>query len=221
VISLLLLSLSALAENKVVIIDTGLDLNDARFKPVLCSSGHKNESYDTHITDYHGHGTHIAGIIAQQAEEADYCLVIVKYYSQSPKAANFITAALKYAVSLEDVKIINISAGGSDMDLDERDYILHNPNIIFNVAAGNNAKKLDPCDYYPACYNFPNMNVIGNLAPSSNYGSIVRAVERGQNVFSTAPGGGYATHSGTSQATAIYTGKMVRKLFSKSNPNRQ
>jgi serine protease len=215
-LGLLLLSLSALAENKVVVIDTGLDLKDERFKTVLCSDGHKNLSYDTHLMDHNGHGTHIAGIIQKYAEDANYCLVIVKFYSESPKAPNYITEALKYASSLQDVKIINISAGGADEDLDEKATIFNNPNIIFNVAAGNNAKKLEPCDYFPACYGLPNMNVIGNISPSSNYGPIVKAVEDGKNVLSSIPGGGYAIFSGTSQATAIYTGKMVRKLFPKS-----
>jgi subtilisin family serine protease len=216
---LLLLSLSALAQNKIAVIDTGLDLNDARFKSVLCSEGHKNLSYDEHITDYHGHGTHIAGLIQQYAEESDYCMVIVKFYSQSPRAANYVANSIKYATSLPNVKLINISAGGSDLDLDERFYIMSNPNVIFNVAAGNNARKLEPCDYYPACYGLPNVNVIGNLAPSSNYGPIVKAIENGHNVLSAIPGGGYATYSGTSQATAIYSGKMVRKLFPKSISN--
>jgi hypothetical protein len=50
---------------------------------------------------------------------------------------------------------------------------------------------------------------VGNLnAKSSNYGPRVRFWEDGNNITA----GGY-TMSGTSQATALFTGNMVKKVL--------
>lgn len=51
--------------------------------------------------------------------------------------------------------------------------------------------------------------------PSSNYGLRVTKWEIGTDVVSTLPGGKTGTMTGTSQATAIETGKMVRERFPK------
>jgi subtilisin family serine protease len=50
-------------------------------------------------------------------------------------------------------------------------------------------------------------------APCSNYGKRVTAWEVGTNLDSTLPNGSHGLMSGTSQATAVKTGKLIRESF--------
>jgi hypothetical protein len=62
--------------------------------------------------------------------------------------------------------------------------------------------------------------IVGNLvdeksrtiASSSNYGKSVNAWEKGTDILSRLPGG-YGLMTGTSQATAIRTGKLIRQML--------
>ena len=124
-------------------------------------------------------------------------------------------AALRYAINIK-VDFINISGGGSGFHEDERKLIssaLHR-GITIVVAAGNDKCQLGKgsCEYFPAMYD-RRIIVVGNgrtekdRAPSSNWGSVVDFWIDG-----TEKKGEYGKPmSGTSQATAIQTGKLVRK----------
>lgn len=206
----------------VAIVDTGLNLNDGRFKDHLCSNGHKDFT-KTSIEDIMGHGTHIAGLITKYAINTPYCLVIIKFYQEGASGiqnqANLVKS-LAYAINL-GVDIINFSGGGSLFDIEEYNLIKNHQNIIFSVAAGNDGLDIGPngyYSYYPAAYNLPNVQAVGNLnregrrAFMSNYGSVVRYWEVGTDVVSTLPNGKYGVLSGSSQSTAIHTGKLIRQL---------
>lgn len=54
-----------------------------------------------------------------------------------------------------------------------------------------------------------------DIAPSSNYGDSINAWEIGSGVISRLPGKGWGYMTGTSQATAIKSGKIVREMLSK------
>lgn len=207
---------------KVAIIDTGLDLSDVRFKDVLCRDGHWNFVENSPNTfDTHGHGTHVAGLIKRYAEDANYCLVILRYYSKhlpnSVILANSI-AAIRHAKDI-GVNFINYSAGGNYFSEEEYLAIRDLEDITFVAAAGNDNKNIDYLEnyYYPASYRLKNVVVVGNIdkqgnkVSSSNYGRKVTAWENGENSYSELPNGKYGYMTGTSQATAIFTGKLVRK----------
>ena len=137
---------------KVAVIDTGFDFQ-SKWKnliadkdgvqlrqPNLCNEGHKDFS-GSDLIDRVGHGTHVAGIIAKFAENADYCLVIIKFFDPSVKNSNNLknsAAALKYAYSL-GVDIINYSGGGTEFSLDEYLIVkkLLERGTVFVAAAGN------------------------------------------------------------------------------------
>jgi len=201
----------------------------------LCRYGHRDFTgnvsfggFDT-VTpvpiDNIGHGTNIAGLIDQEARKGgdSYCLVIIKYLHDKKKAY-FMQDALKYAKNLR-LDIVNISAGGYGIVDEEYNQIegLLNQGTLITAAAGNDSRHLSPFNHpdknhYPASYD-PRIMVVGNgtdknyRAPSSNYGPIVKFWEDGRN--KTALG---ITQSGTSQATAIFTGKLVaNKLRSCDN----
>lgn len=219
-----MLSSSALAKAemlKVAVIDTGVDRNDKH----LCKSEHKSfSSLETDpLQDNNGHGTHIAGLIEQYAKDKKYCIVAIKFHS--PRASgkentDNMIKAIHYAVAIH-ADFINISGGGGNSEREESRVIFMalNLGIKVVVAAGNERHDLSKdCNYFPACYD-KRLIVVGNLkkhsdqtidrAPSSNYGTQVNRWEIGTDVVSNLPGGKQGKMTGTSQATAIATGKLI------------
>lgn len=194
---------------RVAIIDTGIKREYlAKYK--LCKKGHKDFT-GTGLQDFHGHGTNVAGIINRYAE-GNYCLVILKYTNgtNNPNIMSNFLKALAHAV-INNYDIVSISSGGPKPDVTEKEIIQVGlkKKMVFIVAAGNESTNLDKtCNYFPACY-FKNVIVVGNgdgknVFTRSNYGSIVDLWEDGRNVTA-----GGITMSGTSQSTAIVTGKFI------------
>lgn len=206
---------------RIGVVDTGLDLNDVRFKKNLCKEDHKDFT-GRGIEDSHGHGTFIVGLIQKYAKNTNYCLVIVKFYAESnPDAVNSysLLMSLKYLKD-KNIKIVNLSGGGNGFSYREHEVLSQNRHIKFFVAAGNDGKDLDKnCSYYPACYKLSNIFPVGNLnkdgtkASSSNYGSIIKNWEIGEDVSSTMPGGKVGVMSGSSMSTGIFTGKYIYENF--------
>lgn len=210
----------------VAVIDTGVDRESAN----LCATGHKsfaNNNSDP-LQDNHGHGTHIAGIIGQYAGKGDWCILSIKFYNIDATGDQNMRAmvnSIQYAIRM-NVSYINISGGGVLPNADEKAYILKalNNGIKVVVAAGNEHTNLGTrCEYFPACYD-KRIITVGNLSdpvkynrlPSSNYGSYVKRWEVGTNVESTLPNHRTGKMSGTSQAAAIATGKLLHEqLLSK------
>lgn len=203
----------------VAVIDTGVDSS----LPHLCKFGHK--SFALHrsnpLEDEGGHGTHISGIIIANAGDADFCIVSIKYYD--PNVAGNINLkamidSLQYAINIH-ADFINISGGGPVSDAHEHGLITQalDRGMIVVVAAGNDHDDLDKsCDFFPACYD-TRLIVVGNLkgmerSETSNYGEVVSRWEVGTDVESTLPGNKTGKMSGTSQATAAVTGKILREL---------
>lgn len=204
---------------KVAIIDTGLDFNDPRFRPLLCKSGSEDLTGEG-ITDIIGHGTHVAGLIKQYATpNAHYCFLVFKYYSAHTfpsKNTYRMTEAILDAIRA-GADIINVSGGGySPSQLEYTALALH-PHTLLVAAAGNDNTTRA---YFPAAYHLPNVVSVGSKEQSgdkstfSNYGSWVHAWEYGDDVMSTLPGG-TGVSSGTSMATAIHTGKIVAERATK------
>lgn len=235
---LLLLTTPAVADDmiKIAVIDTGFGTAAMKAKGFtsshLCPKGHWNfVDGSSDVSDLNGHGTNIVGLIEREAGNAKYCLIILKFYSDTLSDQENLqneAKAFKLALKLK-VDFVNISGGGPSPYLTERNAIAKliekGTNIV--AAAGNVKNDLDKeCNFYPACYKkeltakvvltepvkpvgsivvVGNHNKDGSRAPTSNYGSIVTTWEIGQD--QTAYG---LTFSGTSQATAVVTGKLVK-----------
>ncbi|MFN8846879.1 MAG: S8 family peptidase [Bdellovibrionales bacterium] len=177
------------------------------------------------LSDNHGHGTHITGIIAAEANNnkgivgiaPEVSIMTLKYFDPlSPGADNLKNTikAINYAVKM-GAHIINYSGGGLEYSQDEFEAVAsaRKKGILFVAAAGNEKSNSDKIPYYPADYNLDNIISVTAFNPavevlaSSNWGTeSVHIAAPGQNVISTLPGNAYGFMTGTSQATAFVTG---------------
>lgn len=180
------------------------------------------------LTDNHGHGTHIAGIIGAQAGNGkgiagiapSVSLMVLKYFDPKvPNTDNLKNTidSIKYAIKMK-ANIINYSGGGTEFSAEEKAAIqeARDQGILFVAAAGNERSNSDHHKYYPADYGLDNIISVTAIDPktevlsSSNYGvETVDLAAPGQNILSTLPGSNYGYMTGTSQATAFVTGAAV------------
>lgn len=226
-ILLILLTTLALAQDRVVIIDTGLDITDPRFSNLLCKDVQGFDFTGEGLNDTLGHGTHVAGIIKENAGNSDYCMTVIKYYSEDntgDQNLNNLNKALQW-IHYDRPALVNFSGGGKEWNDSEFSYIRDTPDTIFIVAVGNDGVNLDKhCDYYPACYKLDNIIRVGSLNQdgtrntSSNYGNFNYNVEYevGESILSTLPDNQIGYLSGTSMACAKKTGKII---YEKSHPS--
>jgi subtilisin family serine protease len=188
------------------------------------------------VSDQHGHGTHIAGIIGAEGGNGigisgvspKVSLMILKYYDSKGSDLNNLVNTVKaidFAVN-HNCNIINYSGGGIAPSTEERAAIerAQRKGILFVAAAGNERSNSDTHKYYPADYGLPNIlsvtaiDRLQNVLPSSNYGEkTVDIAAPGNDIISTLPGGQYGYMTGTSQATAFASG--VAALVMANNPS--
>ncbi len=166
------------------------------------------------LSDKHGHGTHITGIINHGAPKAR--LMILKYYDSNLAPTETIdntVKAIRYATKM-GADIINYSAGGGSYSQEEYEALKDAgaKGILVVAAAGNEGADSSLVPYYPA--NYPLTNILSVTAhnparmilDSSNYGTgTVDISAPGENILSSLPKGGFGVMTGTSQATAFVT----------------
>ena len=180
---------------------------------------------NTNLTDNHGHGTHISGIIGALGGNGKgvsgisplVSLMVLKYYDPSAQGKNNLKNTIKsihYAID-NGAHIINYSGGGLEFSLEEKKAIekARTRGILVVAAAGNEYSNSDIKKYYPADYNLDNIisvtavNHKTEVLPSSNFGiSTVDIGAPGKNIYSTFTKNRYGTMTGTSQATAFVSG---------------
>lgn len=197
----------------IAVIDTGIGRNQSK-TGIMCSDGKQSFVNDWGF-DNHGHGRNIIGIISKQLNPKTQCIISYKVYVESingEEATSNIINSINDAVR-RGVKYINISMGGSASSKREiaaiKNAIKH--KVYVTVAAGNDGNNFDRvgCNYFPACYRefikSKFFNVVTSLTLSgSNRGKVINRKERGRNVK-----GGGVVLSGTSQSSAVFTGKLI------------
>jgi len=182
-------------------------------------------SNNNSLTDNHGHGTHISGIVGAvggnnkgiSGVSPKVSLMSLKYFDPKKIGTNNLentVKAIHYAIE-NGAKIINYSGGGTEFSSKEKQAIerAQKKGILFVAAAGNEQSNSDEKKYYPADYDLNNIISVTaidpnqKILPSSNYGKItVDIAAPGKNIYSTLPQGKYGRMTGTSQATAFVSG---------------
>lgn len=220
---------------RVAVVDTGFDFSSdwpnakeyGLIKPKLCKTGHKDFT-NTGLMDTYNHGTHIAGLIAKELKDVDYCLIVIKYWDKNSNGSDIVNTlkSFRWAIT-QKVDVINYSGGGTEYSEPEKKTVLEAilfHHIIFVAAAGNESSNVKTNPYYPASYSsliesVGNLEPNGRIAPTSNYGGAITTYKMGTKVLSLFPGNSYGTLTGTSQATAIRTGEIVKELAKKQKLN--
>ena len=218
----------------VAVIDTGINASHELFDGVLCDEGlwynaitHKNGRDYINDTcnngNLIGHGTHVAGIVAQEIKKyglEDYIKILPVKAGNSDGEffTNPVVAAINYVENLATqgkTIVINMSltsySWGKNSDVDVAVQSAVREGVIVCAAAGNKGYNSASSGYSlgsPACLE----NVIGVMnykeglipAPKSNYGTAYDIAAPGQNIKSAAKSGEtepYCTKDGTSMAT--------------------
>lgn len=224
----------------VAVIDTGINASHELFDGVLCDEGLwynaiENERGRDYINDdcnngkLIGHGTHVAGIVAQEIKKyglEDYIKILpVKAGDNYGKFdAVVLVEAINYVKDLATqnktivinmsltnmIRLSDTSWWGKNGKIDVAVQSAVREGVIVCAAAGNKGYNSASSGYSlgsPACFE----NVIGVMnymeglipAPKSNYGTAYDIAAPGQNIKSASKDGNnnYNTKDGTSMAT--------------------
>lgn len=246
----------------VAVIDTGADLSHADLRPNLWTNpnevrGNKRDddgngciddihgcdliNKDGTPQDDNGHGTHVAGIIAAEANNAigvagvawgSRIIVVKALDNQGSGFTSGIGKAIDYVTTLKTkgapIVAINLSLGGGSYSnaIFRAVERARNHDILVIAAAGNESSNNDTRPLYPANLALDSVVAVaatdaaGNLAGFSNYGGgTIHIAAPGSQIWSTALqslGFQYRTQSGTSMASPLVAG--VVSLIAAANP---
>jgi subtilisin family serine protease len=190
-------------------------------------------NHDGDPSDDNGHGTHVAGIIAARGGNGigvagvAWRARIMAVKVLGPDAAGdmaTVAAGIRYAVA-HGARIVNLSLTGPSPGPDlEAALAQAQAAGVLVVAAGNTHADDDAAPTYPAALTAPDLVTAtsvdqrGALAPTASYGPIsVDLAAPGEDILSTARGGGYELRSGTSMAAAQVSGALV--LLASARPD--
>jgi minor extracellular protease Epr len=205
---------------KVAVIDTGIGPHT----DLHVTGGFSAVDYTTSYADDYGHGTHVAGIIAAQQNNAGMAGVApgVSLYAvkamdgQGEGDLQDLLKAIDWSIK-NRMNIINLSLGTPDNSPMLKDMIdtAYKDGILVVAAAGNDGNSDGTGDTidYPAKYT----SVIGVTAVDKNMtlgyfsstGPEAEVAAPGVDIYSTYLDNKYAIESGTSQAAPHVTGMLA------------
>ena len=205
---------------KVAVIDSGVSLTHPDLVGNLDGDGYDFGDNDPNPDDLLGHGTAVAGIIAASANNGVGIAGVAPAARLLPLKVSSagsdlfthetVAQAVDYAVT-KGVRVINLSLTFNEpterLRLSIQDALDRGVAVI--ASTGNGAGPVP----FPA--NMPGVIAVaatdrqGMLAASSNRGPEVAIAAPGEDVISTARGGGYAARGGTSFSAPMVAGAMA------------
>lgn len=181
----------------------------------------------SNLSDLNGHGTHVAALIKtsflrekqkKNISSGPLQLMVLKYTDQNGKnSKTSFLKAIDYAIDM-GAQLINISASGRGFSKREYDLLskARDKGIQVVVATGNKRPNAPDVRTFPASYALENIHPVaaldahGNILASSNRIPRPRILfALGENLSSALPGNSYGLKTGTSQATALVSGRLA------------
>lgn len=213
---------SSLPTVKVAVVDTGVSYTHKQIKDRITrtyfnssTSGITNDEIDGN-----GHGTHVAGIIAQNTLSNVKIMGYKVLNDSGTGTFAMILSGLNRAYQ-DGAQVINLSLSGYNgtptYDIYGQAYdFLASHNIVCCVAAGNDGKdcyNLAPARY-DECITVAAMDENDEIPEWSNYGKCVDIIAPGVNISSAnyLEDSSYIEMSGTSMATPFVTAAAANVL---------
>lgn len=205
----------------VAVIDSGIDANHEDLRGIIAPGGYNFYHDNTNTTDYDGHGTNIAGIIAANSNNhigitgitgsfnVKILPIKISHIDGVSTVSNLIRA-MDYAIS-QNVDVINLSLGGANSSRLENEAMQRaiHAGIPVIASAGNSALIGNPINY-PASYeNVLSVSAVDRFnsrASFSSYNAYVDITAPGQGVYTIAPFNRYEEVNGTSYSSPIVAG---------------
>src|SRR3954466_11375735 len=186
------------------------------------------------LSDGHGHGTHVAGIVAAAANRVGVVgvapqakLMIVKVLqADGSGTTGAVAEGIRYAAA-NGARVINLSLAGNDNAPRGAGGVraAAAANALVVASAGNDGRDIDRQPSYPASLPEANLLAVASTDPDdgrgisdfSNFGRLaVQVAAPGAQILSSANNGGWKLMSGTSMAAPMVAG--VAALAVSGNP---
>ncbi|PZD72944.1 Thermophilic serine proteinase [Acaryochloris thomasi RCC1774] len=198
----------------VAVIDTGIstvpDLKQTRLVP-----GYDFVNDRASADDDHGHGTHVAGTVAQSTNNGfgvsgiayEAQLMPLKVLSrQGGGTVSDIAEAIRFAAD-HKADVINMSLGGGGESKLMREAIeyAHKKGVVIVAAAGNAGR--NAAEYparYPHVIGVSALDSVGNKAPYSNFGAGVDIAAPGGSIQDRNGTGGILQNTITPQGDSVF-----------------
>ncbi|WP_101773540.1 S8 family peptidase [Peptostreptococcus faecalis] len=212
---------------KVAIIDSGCDINNPLLKGKIshiCNLTRDDDGDRANVTDYSGHGTHVASIIASDNYNdlvvgiaPNVKLMIYKVIEKDGQARYENIARAIYAAIQSGADILNISLGGSQEapQIHEAIKSAIKMNVCVVVAAGNGGNGESDLSglWFPSCY--PESIQVGSIGSNKKASKFTTTnhftdcVAVGEKVLGLSQEGGFEVLNGTSQAAPIVSASLA------------
>jgi len=227
---------------RIAVLDTGIAVNHSDlYGRIDFENGYNFISGTVDVTDDHGHGTHVAGILGAVTNNNEGIagttwnseILPLKVlnengsgsYSDIAEGVLYAAGILEQPSNPDPVDIINMSLGGyTDSDLlKDAITLAHEEGIFIVASSGNNdeSELLYPARY-PETIAVGAVDCTGERADYSNYGSELDVVAPGGSqyygVLSTYLNNGYDTMAGTSVAAPHVSGLISLMLANGTSP---
>ncbi|TYQ12844.1 UNVERIFIED_CONTAM: subtilisin family serine protease [Acetivibrio alkalicellulosi] len=197
---------------RIAVLDTGIDHNHQNLRNIVDTS--LGASYvGGNTMDVRGHGTHVAGTIASYGSVSgvadNITLIPVKVLGDNGRGTSYaVQQGILYASSI-NADVINMSLGGFGFSsgMNNACQVAAARGSVLVAASGNDGRSSIA---YPAAYSsvisVGAVNSNRQRANFSNYGDGLDLMAPGVSIYSTTPGNGYSSYSGTSMAAPHVAG---------------
>ena len=190
----------------VAIVDSGVYMHSDLAGRILESGYDYIDADDDATNDLFGHGTNVAGIVADcTAREPVYLYPIRVLNANGGGSISNVTNAVREATA-KAVDVINLSLESTKMSAALDDAILDAVNAGITVVAAAGNKSMDTSQVSPAHLNNVGVIVVGaaekdgSRSSYSNFGTSVDVYAYGSRIRCCSRTGGYASATGTSMS---------------------